>query len=71
MTTWFYDIGRWLAELTGTQISYVEAPDYHRRLDMGNIVVDNQRLRGLGWEWKIPVKEGIKRTLDYYREIEA
>ncbi|MDP7469823.1 MAG: GDP-mannose 4,6-dehydratase [Dehalococcoidia bacterium] len=71
VTTWFYDIGRWLAELTGTQISYVEAPDYHRRIDMGNIVVDNQRLRGLGWEWKIPVKEGIKRTLDYYREIEA
>lgn len=69
--TWFYDIGRWIAEFTGAKVKYVEAPDYHQRIDMGNIVVDNLRIRSLGWDWKVTVKEGIKRTLDYYREIGA
>ena len=71
VATWFYDIGRWIAEFTGATVKYVEAPDYHQRIDMGNIVVDNSKIRSLGWEWKVTVKEGIKRTLDYYREIGA
>jgi nucleoside-diphosphate-sugar epimerase len=71
VATWFYDIGQWLTELTGAHISYVDPPDYHRRIDMGNIVVDNRRLRSLGWDWKVTVKEGIRLTLAYYREVGA
>ncbi len=69
--TWFYEIGQWLEEFTKGRIIYVEPPDYHQRIDMGNIVVDNAKLRSLGWDWKVSVKEGIEKTLGYYREIGA
>jgi UDP-glucose 4-epimerase len=67
--TWFYEIGRWLEELTPGKVVYVESPDFHKRINVGNIVVDNSKIRSLGWDWKVSVKEGIKKVLEYYREI--
>jgi UDP-glucose 4-epimerase len=69
--TWFYEIGQWLEELTTGKVVYVESPDYHNRINVGNIVVDNTKIRSLGWNWQVSVKEGIKRILDYYKEIGA
>lgn len=66
--TWFYEIGRWLEELTKGKVVYIQAPDYHKRINVGNIVVDNTKIRSLGWNWQVSVKEGIKRILEYYRE---
>ena len=66
--TWFYDIGKWLEELTTGHVVYVEPPDFHKRIDMGNIVIDNARIKGLGWEPKTSVYEGMKLVLDYYRQ---
>lgn len=65
--TWFYELGNWLAELTGTDIKYVETPSYTKKVDVGNFIVDNSKLRSLGWEVKIPVKNGIKETIEYFR----
>lgn len=67
--TWFYEIGQWIEELTDGKVVYVESPDLHKRINVGNIVIDNAKIRGLGWNWKLSVKEGIKKTLEYYREI--
>lgn len=69
--TWFYEIGRWIEELTSGKVVYVESPDFHKRINVGSIVVDNTKIRDLGWNWKVSVKEGIKKTLDYYQEIGA
>jgi UDP-glucose 4-epimerase len=69
--TWFHDIGKWIHELTGGKIVYIEAPEFHQRIDVGNIVVDNTKMKSLGWEWAVSVKEGLKKVLDYYKQIGA
>ncbi len=68
--TWFYEIGRWIEELTRGKIVYVESPDYHKLVDVGNIIVGNTKIKQLGWNWKVSVKEGLKKTLEYYRGME-
>jgi nucleoside-diphosphate-sugar epimerase len=68
--TWFYEIGRWIEELTPGKVVYVKSPDYHKRIDVGNIIIDNTKIKQLGWNWKVSVKEGLKKTLDYYQEME-
>ena len=67
--TWFYDLGSWLEELTGTKVQYVESPQYTKKTDVGNFVVDNSKLKSLGWSIQTPVKDGIKKTLDYFAKL--
>ena len=67
--TWFYDLGSWLEELTGTKVQYVESPRYTKKTDVGNFVVDNSKLKSLGWSIQTPVKDGIKKTLDYFAKL--
>lgn len=67
--TWFYQLGKWLNELTGTKIQYLRTPVYTKKVDVGNFVVDNSKLRALGWRKKVTVKEGIKKTLEYMKSI--
>jgi len=63
--TWFYQLGKWLEELTNAKIKYVKTPTYTKKVDVGNFVVDNSKLRSLGWKKKVTVKEGIKKTLEH------
>jgi UDP-glucose 4-epimerase len=67
--TWFYDLGRWLEELTGTKVSYVESSQYAKKTDVGNFVVDNSKLKSLGWGTKTSIKDGIKKTLEYFASL--
>lgn len=67
--TWFYQLGKWLEELTNAKVKYVESPSYTKKVDVGNFVVDNSKLRALGWEPKITVKEGIRKTLQYLESV--
>lgn len=69
--TWFYQIGRWIEGSTVGKVVYIESPDYHKRINVGNIVVDNTKIKNLGWNWKVTVKEGIEKTLKYYKEVGA
>ena len=39
--TWFYDLGSWLEELTGAKVKYIESPQYTKKVDVGNFVVEN------------------------------
>ncbi len=66
--TWFYEIAQWLEDLTGCKIKYVDPPLYTSKVDVGNFVVDNSKLKSLGWDLQTPVKDGIKQTLDYFKE---
>jgi len=65
--TWFYQLGKWLGDLSGSQVKFVETPKYTKKVDVGNFVVDNSKLRDLGWSPKVSVKEGILKTLDYFK----
>lgn len=66
--TWFYQLGRWLEELTDAKMKYVSTPTYTKKVDVGNFVVDNRKLKSLGWKHRISVKEGIQKTLDYFKD---
>ena len=65
--TWFYELGDWLKELTNSKIKYVESPNYTKKVDVGNFLVDNSKLKSLGWTVNTPIKEGIQKTLDYFK----
>ena len=66
--TWFYQIGNLLEKLTNAKTKYVEQPKYTKKVDVGNFVVNNSKMRNLGWEPKISVEKGILETLKYFKE---
>ena len=43
--TWFYEIAQWLEELTNCKVKYVKPPSYSSKVDVGNFVVDNSKLK--------------------------
>lgn len=65
--TWFYEIGDWLHELTGSVVHYVESPNYTTKVDVGNFLVDNSKIKSLGWQPKISPKEGILKTIEFFK----
>lgn len=67
--TWFKEFGKWLEELTGCQVRYVDPPQYTKKVDVGNFLVDNSKLKSLGWEIKVPIRVGIQKTLEYFKSI--
>jgi len=67
--TWFHQLGTWLEELTNTKVKYVKTPRYTKKVDVGNFVVDNHKLKSLGWKPKTSIKEGIEQTLQYFESI--
>lgn len=64
--TWFYEIGNLLEQLCNAKIKYVEPPEYTKKVDVGNFLVDNSKLQSLGWNPKVTVRDGIVQTLDYF-----
>lgn len=66
---WFYQLGQILTSLTGATVRYVQTPSYTKKVDVGNFVVNNSKLRNLGWEPKIPIKQGIEKTIQYFQSI--
>lgn len=69
--TWFHQLGRWLNQITGTKIKYVQPPTYTKKVDVGNFVVDNSKLRSLGWEPIVSVQDGFRKTVDYFESIDV
>ena len=66
--TWFYQIGSELEKLTKAKTKYVKQPKYTKKVDVGNFIVDNTKLRSLGWKQKIPLEEGIKNTIKFFKD---
>ena len=65
--TWFYEIANWLEELVAAKIKYVDPPSYTEKVDVGNFLVDNSKLKSLGWNVNTSVKEGIEKTLEFFK----
>jgi nucleoside-diphosphate-sugar epimerase len=64
--TWFYKFGNLLTKNTGTKVVFTPTPKYTKKTDVGNFVVDNSKLKKLGWSPKVSIEQGIKKTLDYF-----
>jgi len=64
--TWFYQLGELLEKLTNTKVKFVKTPNYTKKVDVGNFVVNNSKLKLLGWKPKVNLDEGIKKTLEYF-----
>jgi UDP-glucose 4-epimerase len=44
-------------------------PPDRKRIDIGDYYADHSRIRSLlGWEPRVPLREGLSRTLAFYRE---
>ena len=67
--TWFYKFGNLLANLSDTKVIFSPTPKYTKKVDVGNFVVNNSKLKKLGWKPKIPVETGIKLTIDYFQSL--
>ena len=64
--TWFYEIGKILENKTNGTVIYGEATEYNKKVDVGNFLVDNSKLKSLGWNPKISVEDGILKTIEYF-----
>ena len=64
--TWFYQLGNLLEKMTNAKVSYTKTPSYTKKVDVGNFVVSNTKLKNLGWTPKVDLKAGIQNTLDFF-----
>jgi UDP-glucose 4-epimerase len=52
----------------GGQFTLRSFPADRKRIDIGDYYADDRRIRKmLGWDPRIPLREGLARTLEYYR----
>ena len=65
--TWFYNLANLLNKHTSCKINYVPTPKYTKKVDVGNFSVNNSKLKSLGWKPKISIEDGIKKTLESFR----
>ena len=63
---WFKKFARILQKTTGCEISFPPTPGYTKKVDVGNFVVSNSKLKKLGWEPKVSINRGIEKTIDYF-----
>ncbi len=64
--TWFKKFARILQKTTGCEISFPPTPGYTKKVDVGNFVVSNSKLKKLGWKPQVDINSGIKKTMDYF-----
>lgn len=48
-------------------IKNIEPPEFHNRVGIKDYYCDNNPLRQLGWRPKVSVREGIRRTIQHYK----
>ena len=66
--TWFYQLGNILEKLTKSKTKFIKPPKYTRKVDVGNFVVNNSKLKALGWRPKISIEKGIDETIKYFEK---
>lgn len=65
--TWFKKFANILQKKTKCKVSFPQTPRYTKKVDVGNFVVDNKKLKSLGWDTEISIEEGISKTLEYFK----
>lgn len=69
----FVDLARMIVEIAGTgRYDFSGFTRERKALEPGDYYADISRIKSLvGWVPKIPLDEGIKRTIDYYRRYKS
>jgi UDP-glucose 4-epimerase len=64
------DLAALLVEIGGGGSAQIRPfPESRRRIDIGDYYADASRVRSaLGWQPRVPLREGLERTIAYYRE---
>ena len=64
------DLVHLLLEVAGTgRVRYVEWPEEKRAIDIGSFYADSSKFRAAtGWRPRVQLREGLARTIAYYRE---
>jgi UDP-glucose 4-epimerase len=64
------DLVKVLTELAGTgRYRFVEWPPDKKAIDIGSFYADSSRFKDVsGWRAQVPLREGLTRTLDFYRQ---
>ena len=65
------DLARMLVEIAGQGGGYrlVPFPPDRKKIDIGDFYADTTKIRSaLGWQPRVPLREGLARTVDYYRQ---
>ena len=44
----------------------LRATEYNKKVDVGNFLVDNSKLKLLGWNPKISIEDGISKTIESF-----
>jgi len=52
---------------TGASSISIEPPDFHKKVGIGDFICDPSALKDLGWQPRVDLEEGIKRTIEYYK----
>lgn len=66
--TWLYELGKLLEKHTDAKVEFIESPSYTNKVDVGNFIADNNKLKKLGWKQNVSVELGIKKTLEYFKK---
>lgn len=65
---WMSDIVRLLKEISGKKLNVVDAGE--RRGDPPRLVADIKKIKGeIGWKPTVSLKEGLKKTYEYYESV--
>ena len=64
------DLVHLLLDVAGAgSVRYVDWPEEKKAIDIGSFYADSSRFRAVtGWEPRVPLREGLARTVAYYRE---
>ncbi len=54
--------------IPGMRVNSITPPEFHKKVGIVDFVSDNSDLRSLGWEPKVSLEEGIKKTIQFYQE---
>ena len=64
--TWFYNFAKLLRKHADCKIKYVPSPNYTKKVDVGNFVVSNSKLKSLGWKPSVSLENGIQETFAFF-----
>ena len=64
------DLAKTLIEIAGHGAYALSPfPPERKRIDIGDFYADTTKIRGtLGWAPRVRLREGLERTIDYYRQ---
>lgn len=66
--TWLFELGKILEKYTNAKIEYIESPTYSKKVDVGNFIVDNSKIKNLNWRPKVDLEQGVIKTLEYFKK---